>query len=97
MSLLKKALLGAAVTVALTTPALAQNAEPWDLRDRMAYVVDPTGKMRIMAIGDRGMTMLTKRAKPVARGTVLFMHNGQLYMMSGGGAFDRNGAWMGGL
>ncbi len=97
MSLLKKALLGAAVTVALATPALAQNAEPWDLRDRMAYVVDPTGKMRIMAIGDRGMTMLTKRAKPVARGTVLFMHNGQLYMMSGGAAFDRNGAWMGGL
>jgi hypothetical protein len=40
------------------------------------------------------MTMLTKRAKPVARGTVLFMHNGQLYMMQGGGAFDRAGNWM---
>jgi hypothetical protein len=94
MSTFRKALLGAAFAVTVATPAFAQGAEPWDLRDRMAYVVDPSGKMRILPIGDRGMTMLTKRAKPVARGTVLFMHNGQLYMMQGGGAFDRAGNWM---
>ncbi len=97
MSLFRKVLLGAALAVTLATPALAQNAEPWDLRDRMAYVLDPTGKMRIVPIGERGMTMLTKKAKPVPRGTVIFMHNGQLYMMQGGGAFDRAGAWMGGV
>jgi hypothetical protein len=98
MSSFRKALLGAALAVTVATPALAQNligsGEPWELRDRMAYAVNMTGNMRILPIGDRGMTMLMKRAKPVARGTVLFMHNGQLYMTQGGGAFDRAGNWM---
>jgi hypothetical protein len=98
MSLLKKVVLCTALVVAFGAPALTQSligdGEPWELRDRMAYTVHPTGKMRALPIGDKGMAMMMKRAKPVPRGTVLFTRNGQLYMMQGGGAYDRNGNWM---
>jgi hypothetical protein len=96
MSTFRKALLGAALAVTFAGPALAEGAEPWDLRDRMAYVVDPSGKMHTLPIGEHGMTMLMRHAKRVPKGTVLFMHDGQLYMMQGGQAFDRAGNWMGG-
>ena len=90
---MKQTLIGTVLAVAFAAPALAQNVEPWDLRDRMAYVVDTTGKMHVMPIGQKGFAMLTKHAKPVPRGTVFFMHQGQLYAMHGG-AFDRAGGWM---
>jgi hypothetical protein len=91
MSPSRKAFLGALLATCLATPAFAQ-AEPWDLKERMAYVVDPSGQMRIMPIGERGMAMLTKRAKRVKRGTVFFVRDGQLYTMQGAGTmFDRAG------
>ena len=91
MSLSGKALLGALLAMCLATPAFAQ-AEPWDLKERMFYVVDPNGQMRIMPIGERDMTPLMKRAKRVPRGTVFFVHDGQLYTMQGAGRmFDRAG------
>ena len=93
MTAFKKALLGTMFAVAFAAPAMAQTSDPWDTRASMAYVVDPAGKMRILPIGDKGMAMLTKHAKPVSKGTVFFMHNGQLYAMQGG-AFDRAGGWM---
>jgi hypothetical protein len=95
MSLSRKAFLGALFATCLATPAFAQ-AESWDLKERMAYLLDPTGQLRIMPIGERGMTMLMKRAKRVPRGTVFFMRDGQLYTMQGAGMmFDRAGKWMG--
>lgn len=94
MSMVRKVLFGAAATLALATPAFAQGAEPWDLKERMAYAVTPSGKMMAMAISDKGMTMM-KGAKKVPRGTVFFMRNGELYMMSKG-AFDKAGNFMGG-
>jgi hypothetical protein len=95
MSMVRNVLFGAAATLALASPAFAQGAEPWDLRDRMAYAVTPSGKMMAMAMSDKGATMMMKRAKRVPKGTVFFMHNGELYMMSKG-AFDRAGNFMGG-
>ena len=94
----RKTALGAVLAAAVATPALAQMlvGEAWTLKENMAYAVNPAGKMQILPIGGHGMTMLMRRAKPVPRGTVLFMHDGQLYMMRGGGAFDRAGNWMGG-
>lgn len=94
----RKAVLAAALAAAVTTPALAQNltGEPWTLRENMAYAVNPAGKMQSLPIGGHGMTMLMRRAKPVRRGTVFFVHDGQLYMMQGGSMFDRNGNWRGG-
>lgn len=92
--------LAAAISVA-SSPAWSQSligdGESWELRDRMAYTVHPTGKMRALPIGDKGMAMMIKRAKPVPRGTVFFTRNGQLYMMRGGGAYDRAGNWKGHL
>src|SRR5256885_15758891 len=95
MSTIRNVLFGAMATVALATPAFAQGAEPWDLKDRMAYAVTPSGRMMAMAISDRGMTMMMRRAKKVPKGTVFFMQNGELYMMSKG-AFDKAGQFMGG-
>jgi len=45
--------------------------------------------MKTMDITDKGMGMLMRRAKKVPRGTVLFMHNGQLYMANAASMFDR--------
>jgi hypothetical protein len=95
MSMLRKTVLATAATFALAAPALAQDVGPWDLRDRMAYVVDPAGKMKIMQMSDKGMAAMARRAKRVPRGTAFFMYNGQLYMMNRG-AFDRAGGFMGG-
>jgi hypothetical protein len=95
MPTVRHVLFAALATAALATPAFAQGAEPWDLKDRMAYAVAPDGKMMAMHISDKGMTMMMKGAKKVPRGTVFFMSNGQLYMMSKG-AFDRAGNFMGG-
>jgi hypothetical protein len=38
-------ILCAAAMLAVATPVMAQDASPWDLRDRNAYVLDMQGKM----------------------------------------------------
>ena len=40
-----KTVLAAAALVAVTAPAMAQDASPWDLRERNAYVLDMQNKM----------------------------------------------------
>jgi hypothetical protein len=85
----KSALAAAALSLALVTGASAGENNPWDMRDRTAYVVMMDGTMKSMDITDKGMGMLMRRAKKVARGTVFFMNNGQLYMASVPSMFDR--------
>lgn len=85
----KSALTAAALSLALVTGATAGENNPWDMRDRTAYVVMMDGTMKTMDITDKGMGMLMRRAKKVARGTVFFMSNGQLYMASAASMFDR--------
>ena len=85
----------AAALLAMATPAMAQDASPWDLRDRNAYVLDMQGKMWSKPISTTGWGMMTKSARAVPRGTVFFMQNGQLYMARGG-MFDRAGNFMAG-
>ena len=72
-----------------------RGAEPWDLRERNAYVLDMQGKMWSKQMTTAGWNMAVKNARPVPRGTVLFMNNGRLYMTSRG-MFDRAGNYMGG-
>ena len=88
--------LAAAALLAMATPALAQDASPWDLRDRNAYVLDMQGKMwsKPQTTATWSMAMMT-RTPPYRRGTVLFMNNGRLYMASRG-MFDRAGNFMAG-
>lgn len=92
MSLLKSTLVAGGMTLALVTGAAAQGGgEPWDIRERTAYVVMMDGTMKSMRLGDKGMAMLMKRAKKVPRGTVLIMSGGDLYMVNASKMFDRAG------
>ena len=90
-----KTLCAAATLLALATPALAQGAEPWDLRERNAYVLDMQGKMWSKQMTTTGWNMAVKNARAVPHGTVFFMNNGRLYMTSRG-MFDRAGNYMAG-
>jgi hypothetical protein len=94
MSARTKLFAGAVALAAMATPAMAQDASPWDLRERNAYVLDMQGKMWSTRVGDKGMAMMMRRAKAVPRGTVFFTNNGRLYMASNG-MFDRAGGFMG--
>ena len=91
MSFTKTALVAAGMSMALLTGAVAQNLEPWDVRERSAYVVMMDGKMMRVNLGDKGMTMLMKGAKKVPRGTVFVMSGGQLYMVNASKMFDKAG------
>ena len=90
-----KTLYAAATVLALAAPAMAQDTNPWDLRDRNAYVLDTQGKMWSKPISQKGWAMMTRSARAVPKGTVLFMNNGQLYMARAG-LWDRNGSFMAG-
>jgi hypothetical protein len=95
---MRKLALAAAATLAFAAPAFAQSgigSAPWTLAEGSAYAVTPDGKMMTMGMSGHGMTMMMPHAKKVPRGTVFFMNNGVLYMMSRG-AFDRAGNFMGG-
>ena len=94
MSLTKTVCAGATL-LALATPAFAQGAKPWNLRERNAYVRDMQGKMWSTRMAAGTWTMAVKNARAVPRGSVLFMNNGRLYMTSRG-MFDRAGNWMAG-
>ena len=95
MSFIKTAVVASGMSLALLTSALAQGAggglEPWDIRDRSAYIVMMDGKMMRMSVGDKGMAMLMKTARKVPRGTVFVMSGGQLYMVNAAKMFDRAG------
>ena len=88
-----KTLYAAATVLAMASPAIAQDANPWDLRDRNAYVLDMQGRMWSKPITQKGWAMMTKSARAVPKGTVFFMNNGQLYMARAG-MFDRAGGFM---
>ena len=91
MSFTRTTLAAAGMSLALVTGALAQGLEPWDIRERSAYVVMMDGKMMRVSLGDKGMTMLMKGAKKVPRGTAFVMSGGQLYMVNASKMFDRAG------
>ena len=91
MSFIKTAVVAGGMSLSLLTGAVAQNLEPWDVRDRSAYVVMMDGKMMRVSLGDKGMTMLMKGAKKVPRGTVFVMSGGQLYMVNASKMFDKAG------
>jgi hypothetical protein len=91
MSFFKSTLIAGAMTLAYATGALAQNLEPWDIRDRSAYVVMMDGTMKVVRLGDKGMAMLMKGAKKVPRGTAFVMSNGSLYMVKVTRMFDQAG------
>ncbi len=92
---MSKTLFAAAIALVVATPAFAQEATPWNLAERNAFVVDMQNKMWSQRVSDKGMKWMTTRARPVPRGTVFFMANGRL-MMSKSPMFDRAGNFMAG-
>jgi hypothetical protein len=97
MSLIKSALVAGGMSLALMTGAFAQGNEPWDVKDRTAYVVMMDGTMKTVRLGDKGTAMLMKGAKKVPRGTAFVMSGGQLYMVNASKMFDRAGNAMFGM
>jgi hypothetical protein len=92
MSFVKTAIAAGGIALALTSGAAAQNPEPWDLKDRTAYVVMMDGRAMTMRLNDRSVNLLMKSAKRVPRGTAFIMSNGQLYMVNARKMmFDREG------
>jgi hypothetical protein len=83
VSKLSKTLFVAATAALLATPSLAQQATPWEVQEGKAHVVDMEGKTKIMQPKGKTMEALKKRAKPVPKGTIFFMNNGQLYQSQG--------------
>jgi hypothetical protein len=92
MSFLKSALAAGGMTLALVTGIAAQGGgDPWDIKERTAYVVMMDGTMKQVRLGDKGVTMLMKEAKKLSRGTVLIMSGGDLYMVNAPSMFDKAG------
>jgi len=84
MRFLKKTLTVAAALAALSVPALAQQATPWELKPDMAYAYGKDGKTLAYKMGTDNAGLLLKGAKKVPKGTLFFIgQNGQLYMRSG--------------
>jgi hypothetical protein len=90
--MVKSVAVAGGLVLASLTSALAQGGlEPWDIRERSAYVVMMDGKMMRVNVGDKGMGMLMKGAKKVPHGTVFMMSGGQLYMVNASKMFDKAG------
>lgn len=83
MSTLSKTLIAAAALAAMATSAFSQ--VPWEFNPGMAYMYSGPGKMTAMAMasGAKNHDTMMKDARKVASGTVFFMDNGQMYMVSG--------------
>lgn len=79
MSTFTTTLAAAGIAALLATPSFAQQPTSWELQEGKAHVVDMEGKMKVMQPKDKTMETLKKRAKPVPKGTIFFMNNGQLY------------------
>jgi len=95
MSFVKSTIAAGALALAMPSPAAAQNPEPWDIRERTAYIVMMDGRTMSVSLNDRAMSTLMRSAKRVARGTVLIKSGGQLYMVNARKMmFDREGNWM---
>ena len=79
-----KPVMVAAALAALSAPALAQTATPWELKPDMGYGYDKDGKTFSYKMGTDNAASLLKGARKVPKGTLFFIgHNGQLYMRTG--------------
>lgn len=74
----------AAALAALSVPALAQQATPWELKPDTGYGYGKDGKTFAYKMGTSNAGVLLKGAKKVPKGTLFFLgQNGQLYMRKG--------------
>jgi len=83
MSKLTKTLFAAAALSAIATAAFSQGT--WDFKSGMAHMYGGPGKMSAMAMapGERNHDAMMKHATKVPANTTFFMHNNELYSVSG--------------
>jgi hypothetical protein len=84
MPFLKKTVMVAAALAALSAPAFAQGATPWELKPDVGYAYGKDGKTLTYKMGTDNAGVLLKGARKVPKGTLFFIgQNGQLYMRKG--------------
>ena len=83
MTRLSKTLIAAAAFATIATAAFSQAA--WQMNSGMAYMYGGPGKMNAMAMapGEKNHDAMMKRATKVPANTTFFMHNNELYSVSG--------------
>ena len=83
MTNLSKTLIAAAAFATIATPAFSQVA--WEFNPGMAYMYAGPGKMSAMAMaaGEKNHDAMMKHATKVPANTTFFMHNNELYSVSG--------------
>jgi hypothetical protein len=83
MSKLTRTLIAAAAFAAIATTAFSQVA--WEFNPGTAYMYAGPGKMNAMAMakGEKNHDAMMKSATRVQANTVFFMHNNELYSVSG--------------
>lgn len=100
MKLSTIAVIAAGATAALVGLAHAQDAFPWDLKDRQAYYLDTAGKMRRVTLNDAGHEVMMKETKPISNRTIVYRSGGKFFLMEdkkmpdGTMMFDRDFNWM---
>ena len=83
MTTLSKTLIAAAALAAMATTAFSQ--APWEFNPGMAYMYAGPGKMSAMAMasGEKNHDAMMRNASKVPANTTFFMHNNELYSVSG--------------
>ena len=83
MTNLSKSLIAAAALVTVATAAFSQVA--WEFNPGMAYAYGGPGKMSAMAMapGEKNHDAMMRNATKVPANTMFFMHNNELYSVSG--------------
>ena len=83
MTKLSKTLIAAAAFAAVATTAFSQ--VPWEFNPGMAYMYAGPGKMSAMAMAatPKNHEAMMKSATKVPANTTFFMHNSELYSVSG--------------
>ena len=83
MTTLSKTLIVAAAFTTIATGAFSQVA--WEFNPGMAYMYAGPGKMNSMAMapGEKNHDAMMRHAAKVPANTVFFMHNNELYSVSG--------------
>ena len=78
-----KTLVAATAFATIATAALSQAA--WEFKSGMAYMYAGPGKMSAMAmaVGEKNHDAMMKHATKVPAKTTFFMHNNELYSVSG--------------
>ncbi len=83
MTSMSKTLVAAAAFATIATAAFSQAA--WEFKSGMAYMYAGPGKMSAMAMagGEKNRDAMMKHATKVPANTTFFMHNNELYSVSG--------------